>query len=253
MTPSDYALAKAIEEASLNAWPALQQMLYDGWVLRFARGYTRRANSINGVYPGTLPVSEKIKHCERVYKAKGLPPTFRITPFMDPPDLEAVLDQAGYEKMGPTSLQTLDLRSLSPEMSPSFQQWDKPADAWINHYIQMNGLIATHRPNLEGILANIGAEAYFTTLLEGDQTVACGLGVLEGQYVGLFDIVTHPAWRGRGLAAKLIMNILNWAKSRGAQTAYLQVMLENTPALKLYTRLGFKELYRYWYRVPRMP
>ena len=38
-------------------------------------------------------------------------------------------------------------------------------------------------------------------------------------------------------------------KSFGAQGAYLQVMLNNPPALALYQRLGFAEAYRYWYRV----
>ena len=34
-------MIRLIEELSLNAWPALQTVLYDGWVLRFADGYTR--------------------------------------------------------------------------------------------------------------------------------------------------------------------------------------------------------------------
>jgi len=36
---------------ALTTWPALQQRLYDGWVVRFARGHTRRANSVNPLYP----------------------------------------------------------------------------------------------------------------------------------------------------------------------------------------------------------
>jgi hypothetical protein len=29
-------LKQRIEEVSLNSWPALQQILFDGWVLRFS-------------------------------------------------------------------------------------------------------------------------------------------------------------------------------------------------------------------------
>ena len=49
-----------LEELSINAWPSLQTMLYDGWVLRFSDGYTKRANSSNPLYGGVLSVDEKI-------------------------------------------------------------------------------------------------------------------------------------------------------------------------------------------------
>ena len=82
---------RRIEEASLNTWPALRQILYDGWVMRFAGGYTKRANSITPVYQGSLPIEEKINYCESMYTPRGLPTVFRITPQADPTNLDAAL------------------------------------------------------------------------------------------------------------------------------------------------------------------
>ncbi len=69
----------ALEELSMNAWPALKTHLYDGWVLRFANGYTKRANSVHPIYSSTLPVGEKITFCEGLYGREGLPTVFKLT------------------------------------------------------------------------------------------------------------------------------------------------------------------------------
>jgi ribosomal protein S18 acetylase RimI-like enzyme len=67
--------------------------------------------------------------------------------------------------------------------------------------------------------------------------------------VGLFDIVTRQDRRGRRLASRIIRHLLHIGAEMGATMAYLQVMLDNGPALRLYQRLGFTQAYQYWYRV----
>lgn len=64
---------KFIEELSLNHWQPLSTLLYDGWVLRFAGGYTKRANSINPIYYSTCDLNIKITECEKIYSANHLP------------------------------------------------------------------------------------------------------------------------------------------------------------------------------------
>lgn len=53
----------------------------------------------------------------------------------------------------------------------------------------------------------------------------------------------------QGYGLRLVHALLDWGKSQGAGTAYLQVVTSNTTAIALYERLGFSELYRYHYRL----
>ena len=65
-------LAARVEEVCLNAWPALQEIHYDGWLIRLAGGQTRRTNSVNVINAGSRPLDEKIAFCEEVYRRHDL-------------------------------------------------------------------------------------------------------------------------------------------------------------------------------------
>jgi ribosomal protein S18 acetylase RimI-like enzyme len=63
------------------------------------------------------------------------------------------------------------------------------------------------------------------------------------------DVVTDPQHRQQGYATELLCQIFAWAQRAGAGDATLQVQGDNAAARALYTRLGFREAYAYWYRV----
>src|SRR5271154_6357424 len=88
-------LTETVEEAGFNAWPALKEIFYDGWLIRLANGETRRTNSVNVIGPGTRAMDDKIAHCERIYAAHNQPTYFRIRS-TDDPVLEDMLEQRGY-------------------------------------------------------------------------------------------------------------------------------------------------------------
>ncbi len=241
---------RRIEEAALNAWPAVTQITYDGWVLRFANGYTKRANSVNPLYPSEIALKEKIDYCERAYAERGLPPIFRlIEPFV-PSDLDSTLAEQGYEAFHPTRVMGLDLSAYEEMASIGFQIREHPLDPWLEIFSQLSGYNFEKQPLHRKILEKIPTPPLFVSGEISGQPVTCGLGVLQDELIGIFDIVTHPDHRNQGLAAKLVREILNWGRERGAEQAYLQVMDSNAPARNLYTKLGFRDLYRYWYRVP---
>lgn len=241
-------MIRRLEELSLNALPALQTSLADGWVLRFAAGYTGRANSVWPLYPAHVDLPAKVAAAEAWYQARGLPPTFKLTEAAEPAGLEAFLAARGYQRQKPTSLQTTDLRG---------QAWPAPADLhlteavtpeWRAAYAALGGLTAQAQATLAAMLAGLPAAVVGVWLGQPTAPVACGLGVLQDGHLGLYDIITHPAVRRQGLGRQVVAALLGWGQRQGAQTAYLQVMVNNLPALNLYAQFGFREAYRYWYR-----
>jgi N-acetylglutamate synthase len=79
---------------------------------------------------------------------------------------------------------------------------------------------------------------------------AGGYAACDGEWVGLGEIWVDPAARRNGLALAVVSALLDWGASQGATTAYLQVLTDNEPALRLYERLGFREHHRYRYLAP---
>lgn len=251
--PSEHDLSsiRSLEELSLNAWPALRTIYDDGWVLRFADGYTRRANSVNPLYPSTEETREKIRHCERVYFSRGQDVVFKITPAVQPADLDSVLAAEGYARLALTSVQTVHLDTLDAPGSDAVSLDENLSRNWLEKFVDLSGVDGRHVQTMARMLEGIIPAHVFATLWQDSQAVAMGLAVLERGYVGLFDIVTAEHARNQGFGASLVCHLLRWSRSNGAHHAYLQVMCDNAPALHLYAKLGFREIYQYWYRVKR--
>lgn len=242
-----FPAARAIEEAALRAWPAAQQLLYDGWVARLSDGYTKRANSALLLYP--QPDSDSsaiIEQIEALYRSQGLPVIFRLLSFSTPPHLDSGLEQLGYRLADQTMVMTRML-SAPPQTDPSVQMLD--VEQGIEAHARMNDLSPDILPGHRRILERIPGGISFYGLYEGYELVACGLSVVDGALAGLFDIVTNPAHRRMGHGARLTSGMLARVAADGASTAYLQVVTSNAPAIALYESLGFEESYRYAYRI----
>src|SRR5215471_10086974 len=97
-----------IEELTMNAWPSLQTILLDGWVIRLANGYTKRANSVNPIYCTGNNLDEKIEYCENIFRNNGLPTIFKIIDCDEYKILDNKLETLKYEKIDITSVQICD-------------------------------------------------------------------------------------------------------------------------------------------------
>lgn len=240
---------RALEELALTTWPALQQWLYDGWVVRFAGGHTRRANSVTPLYPSQRGLAGKVAQCERWFAERSLPAVFRLNQHTAPAALDRLLDARGYrlEDRSYTLHRRLD-SLVAPGELPGTLRSERLAD-WLACYCQLSGKALGEQGAHAAILQALPSPHIFAVLSDRDQVVACAVGAIYAQALSIVDVVTSPQQRQRGYATSLLGQIFAWARQAGAADAALQVQGDNAAARALYARLGFQEMYSYWYRV----
>ncbi|GHD69103.1 GNAT family N-acetyltransferase [Jeongeupia chitinilytica] len=235
-----------IEALTTSAWPARATELVDGWVLRFANGYTKRANSVTPLYRGVQADADKLGYVEQRYNALGQPAIFKLTAAAG--QLDTMLGARGYAQIDVSSVQTRMLDDIPTVSDPAVTLYDHVDGVWFNAFATMNGVGTTQRPTALALLKSYVCPVAFAALAEQGRLVACGFAVRQQDSVVLYDIVTDPAQRRRGHGRRLVAALLAWGRRTGAKRCVLQVVAANTAALALYASLGFAEQYSYWYR-----
>ena len=81
-----------------------------GWRLRFAGGYTKRANSINALGPDAQTDPATLEGLEAAYRERGQPPVWRLSP-LAPPAIDGILAARGYRPIERSLLQVCPLHA----------------------------------------------------------------------------------------------------------------------------------------------
>lgn len=91
------------------------------------------------------------------------------------------------------------------------------------------------------------ARAYNAVFVAQDQAELVGmLGIYYSEYVklrhngGIWGVYVRPAWRGQGIAPRLLAASLDWARARQVELVRLAVVTTNTAALRAYLKAGFR-------------
>jgi ribosomal protein S18 acetylase RimI-like enzyme len=63
----------------------------------------------------------------------------------------------------------------------------------------------------------------------------------QNKYLYIDDLAVSKKYRRKGAGTKLMKNVLNLARKKGAFAADLNVRTANSPAKNFYSKLGFKE------------
>jgi N-acetylglutamate synthase len=243
-----------VEETCMNAWPALKEVFYDGWLIRLADGATRRTNSVNVLRPGDRALADKIAYCEAVYRAHAQPSYFRILSTAAP-ELDAALATRGYAKEDETSTLYMNFRKhrpLAPTKSIAVDILEgRPTRDWLAAHQRHSRRTPQEAKALHAVLDVLAVPAFFAEARDDTGEIASvAFGAIHEKLMCLQWVVTDPAQRHKGLSRAALSALLQRGRESGATGACLQVVSDNHSAIRLYEGLGFaNELYRYHYRV----
>jgi GNAT superfamily N-acetyltransferase len=135
---------------------------------------------------------------------------------------------------------------------PGVELTAQATDAWWSTWAAaLVGRRTVHQRSWPGpvaeLMQRIATPCTFAVVATGGERSAVGMGVVDGQWLGIFNMATVPEYQRRGAAGAALAALLSWGREQGASRAYLQVGFDNVAALRLYERAGFGEAYRYEY------
>ena len=239
-----------LELIASHCWPARDIVRYKGWIIHWNDGITWRANSVlPHKWESSVDLEQIVDYVINLYRERNTPPAFKITKASQPKELDALLIEKGFEQRMVTHVQTApigDISCLDPRLPIDlFKVTDESLDILMHRSERERKEIEVRRE----IIHRIAGEKNIARVLMHGNIAGVGLGVVEGEWLGLFSIRTIPEFRRRGVAWSVSCALAMWGEDHGAERVFLQVEAENKPALKLYESMGFKTMYTYWYRI----
>lgn len=244
----DHRLALECERRIVNAWPALSTLIVGDWVLRFADGYSGRANAASPMAFEAGLDDTMLDQIEELYRADGLQPCIRLTPLVAAQTREAVLAR-GYRIKDASFGMIAPLAGWPVATAAELQLEARPEAEWIAGVAALQSGIKTDAAKLAAIVERVRLPAAFASWLIEGEPVAFGMAVAERGMAEIGLICVDPGQRGKGLGRAIVSGLMGWAGAMSCHSAYLQVDQTNAIARSLYESLGFRRLYAYETRI----
>lgn len=245
----DLAIVRRLEAVGFRAWPAAS-IQYDGsWQIRLTAGHpSKRLNSVNPLDPSDHgDVEARVERAAQRFRAYGRPLVFRQSP-LAPPQLDSYFDAHGWRRVEETRVMMADISQLNLDDVLDHLPI-REIGRYVDASIRVHGRDPALKPGLTEVLSSIRPTSGFFVIEESDTgPVATALCVHDNDMAGIFELATRADCRRRGHGRQVVITALRWARMRGAKKAWLQVGVDNGPAVGLYESFGFDEVYRYDYR-----
>jgi hypothetical protein len=158
----DIGLVLECERRIVNAWPSPATLLIGDWVVRFASGYSGRANSATPLKPGAELDEAMLTLIEELYRSDGLSPGIRLTPLVGEATRAAVLAR-GYRLKDASFGMIAGLEDFAPSVEGELQIEARPSADWIAGVAARQSGVKSHAGNLAAIVEKVRLPAAFAT------------------------------------------------------------------------------------------
>lgn len=241
------------EEAAINGFPPLRQVVLGDWLLRFSGGVRRTANSATPLREPQGDMDAVIATAAALYGAQGQPTIFRLPSFLDPA-IDARLAAHGYTAEGESCIIEGPLDPIVVAAAP-FDGPDavllspQPTDEWFAAMASLQGQQPRFHAFYRQIVGSIVLPVAFAELAVDGAPAALAYGIIHRGMLCFESVVTDAQYRRKGYSRRVLAALASWAKQQGVDMATLQVEASNTPGRNLYHSIGMTtELHRYHYR-----
>ena len=240
----DLAEVRACEQRIVNCWPAPSTLMIEGFAVRFASGYSGRANSASAMQAMADLDDANIDAIERLYREAGLPPTFRDSPLMSPAMRER-LDTRGYRLKDASFGMIADFAGANFQRRADVEIAREPNAEWLEGISRFQTPDKRSPEHLKAIVGAIRVPAFFATVRQDTRAIGFGFSAVDRGYAEIASVMLDPAARGQGIGRGLVESLLGEAVKAGATKGFLQVESTNLIAKALYQKLGYRDLYYY--------
>ena len=123
-----------IEKASRQAGPALEEQQLRGTILRYAKGFSMRANSLMVLSSQCGDWNKLVGRCERFFTQRNQPSIIRISPFTKSAGLDTHLHKLEYEKVNLSRVLT---HRIGETVTPSAWVEEVSIKKWLGSFYSL--------------------------------------------------------------------------------------------------------------------